>query len=700
MEKTIGNELIDSITTDQNNENGEDKPPQNLKHSPSEVELKDFNRSFGNLTEKLQIDFTVPENLEFFIAMALCHSVIPEIDSNGSISYSSSSPDEIALVNAASIYGIKFHSRTPHSMSIIVNGEERSYHLLNVLEFSSDRKRMSVIVKEFNSQDIILYCKGADTAILPLLSDTHDKEILKLDEDALRRFSCSGLRTLCIAKKIIPTVEYEQWNLLFKKASIAIEDRVEKVGEVSTLIEKDWTLMGVTGIEDKLQYNVASTITTISRAHIKIWMLTGDKQETAINIGISCKLLEGLDILLLNESSSKDALQELINTHIQRIEYERSLESTGAGAGKRGYAIVVDGSTLSIAITKELEDSFYKLTSLCTSVVCCRVTPFQKSEVVRIVKDRTKSITLAIGDGANDVSMIQKAHIGVGISGKEGRQAVLASDFAISQFRFLERLVLVHGRYNYKRLCLLICYFFFKNLVCSLLQFWFSTNTQFSGQTFYDAANILGYNLIFTSLPIIVIGVFEKDIDSSYLRKYPTLYRECQLGKSFNHKIFWAWIALGIYCSSVIYFFSSRIFGNAPTDTSGKIGGLYQTSAAGFTYLVFVVNLLLCLVISSWTWLHHLTIWGTLAVYWILECLYSYIYVSYTNYFYLVFLQLVEQPLFYFTFIITVVIALLPAYVTSFVYRNFFTQPIHVAQEIQREDKKAISQKLKMLHNI
>ncbi|GAM24475.1 hypothetical protein SAMD00019534_076500 [Acytostelium subglobosum LB1] len=682
--RVFGNEIC--------NNDGDDLPFQQ-KTGASDIELKEFNRSYGNLAEKVNIDFTVSENLEFFIAMALCHTVIPEQEENGTIKYSSSSPDEIALVNAAATFGIKFNSRTPIAIGIMVNGEEIVYQLLNVIEFSSDRKRMSVIVRDPLTQEIVLYCKGADSSILPHVIETQDKEVLRLSEESLKRFSCTGLRTLCIAKKIIPEAEYEQWNLLYKKASLEIDNRLEKVGLVSQMIEGTWTLMGVTGIEDKLQYNVPSTITTLSKANIKIWMLTGDKQETAINIGISCKLLTGLEILLLNEATTTD-LQRTIVSHIQRIQDEKKINP------KSEFAVVIDGATLALAITREVEQLFYDLTCLCSSVICCRVTPFQKSEVVRIVKDRTTSITLAIGDGANDVSMIQKAHIGVGVSGKEGRQAVLASDFAIAQFRFLERLVLVHGRYNYKRLCVLICYFFFKNLVCSLLQFWFSTKNQFSGQSLYDGANILGYNLIFTSLPIIVIGVLEKDINSSYLRRFPSLYRECQMGKCFNHRVFWSWIALGIYSSAIIYFFSAVLFGDTPTGRDGRTGGLYQTSAAAFTFMVFIVNLRLCLVINSWTILHHVSIWGSLIVYWFLECLYSYIYIPYTSYFYLIFLDAIREPIFFIALTITVIAALGPAYFVTAVYRNMFTQPLHIAQEIQREEKKDLRQKLQYLRAV
>ncbi|KAF2077500.1 hypothetical protein CYY_001199 [Polysphondylium violaceum] len=637
-----------------------------------------------NYTKPLNVDFTVAENLEFFIVLAICNTVIPEMDNNdgcGQIKYSSSSPDEIALVNASLNLGIKLVSRTPNSICVCVNGgqEERVYTILNILEFSSDRKRMSIIVKDPTTNEIIVYCKGADTSILPYLNNSsNDEKILKIQEDNLNKFSCNGLRTLCIAKKVITQQEYDAWSLLYKEASISISERDSKMEAVSTEMENNFTLLGVTGIEDKLQENVTGTISTLLDAGIKIWMLTGDKQETAINIGLSCQLLNDLEILIINDQSIQD-LNVSIKNAIDKIKSE--------SPATKQYGLVIDGKTLAYAFNSTNEQDFYDLTTMCKSVICCRVTPFQKSEVVRIVKDRTTSITLAIGDGANDVSMIQKAHIGIGISGKEGRQAVLASDFAISQFRFLERLVLVHGRYNYKRLCLLICYFFFKNLMSSLLQLWFSTNTLFSGQTFYDAVNILGYNLVFTSLPIIVMGVIEKDIDSVYLKRFPALYKECQLGKCFNHKVFWYWIGLGIYCSAVVYFFTCNVFVEGPTNSGGKVGGMWHTSASGFTALIFVVNLRLALVVNSWTPYHHLTIWGSLIVYGILETCYSLIYLNYTSYFHMVFLNVVGDPIFFISLLLTVIVSLLPAYSVSYIKRNYFPEPIDVAQEIQRYEK-------------
>ncbi|MCH89296.1 phospholipid-transporting ATPase 3-like, partial [Trifolium medium] len=173
-------------------------------------------------------------------------------------------------------------------------------------------------------------------------------------------------------------------------------------------------------------------------------------------------------------------------------------------------ALVIDGKCLMYALDPSLRVMLLNLSLNCHAVVCCRVSPLQKAQVTSMVKKGAKKITLSIGDGANDVSMIQAAHVGVGISGMEGMQAVMASDFAIAQFRYLEDLLLVHGRWSYLRICKVVIYFFYKNLTFTLTQFWFTFQTGFSGQRFYDDWFQSLYNVIFTALPVIIVGLFDK----------------------------------------------------------------------------------------------------------------------------------------------------------------------------------------------
>ncbi|KAM9977759.1 hypothetical protein ACTFIR_011631 [Dictyostelium discoideum] len=616
--------------------------------------------------EKL-IDLSIKENLEFVIVLAICNTVLPTIveedhdfNNNFKINYSSSSPDETALVEAAYNLGIKLYSKTPNSITIYIGttGEFKTFKILNIIEFTSDRKRMSIILHDQDLNQIILYSKGADSSILPLLDNNNnnnnnnnnidndnddENEILKNSKESLKLFSSNGLRTLCITKRLLSD-EYLEWNKLYKEASLSMIERDIKMELISKQIETKLTLLGVTAIEDKLQDNVSTTISTLIKAGIKIYILTGDKVETAITIGLSCSLLKDLQLLILNDYKSVDTLLLKLNYYIELIERESKLNEFG---------LIIDGNTLTVLLMlKECEDKFYKLSMLCKSIVCCRVTPFQKSEVVRIVKERSRdSITLAIGDGANDVSMIQKAHIGIGISsGKEGRQAVLASDFSIAQFEYLSRLLLVHGRFNYKRLSLVICYFFFKNLASCLLQFWFAINNQFSGTTYYDSINSMLFNLTFTSLPIIVVGVFDRDLKPQFLLKFPQLYKDCQLGKSFNHRVFWSWIILSMYCSAVIYTLSIFIIDdNYSNHRNGKIGGLRNQSSFAFTSLVFVINFRLIMVIKRWSFLTYLSFGITFGFFFLVQLIYNSIHIifGYRGDYYHIFFQILNSPIFY-----------------------------------------------------
>lgn len=201
------------------------------------------------------------------------------------------------------------------------------------------------------------------------------------------------------------------------------------------------------------------------------------------------------------------------------------------------FALVIDGGTLKYALTHDLQSDFVELCMHCKVVICCRVSPLQKAEVVELVTKRTKSITLAIGDGANDVAMIQKAHVGVGISGVEGLQAACASDYSIAQFRYLKRLLLVHGSWNYSRLCKLILYSFYKNICLYVIELWYAIYSGWSGQIIFERWSIGFYNVFFTALPPLAMGLFDKTCSAETMLKYPKLYKPSQDANSFNVKV-------------------------------------------------------------------------------------------------------------------------------------------------------------------
>jgi magnesium-transporting ATPase (P-type) len=214
---------------------------------------------------------------------------------------------------------------------------------------------------------------------------------------------------------------------VYTEASVALVGREEKLMGVAELIEKDLTLIGATAIEDKLQVGVSETIRHLAEANIKLWVLTGDKKETAVNIGFACAVLtQKMSILEIDIQTHAEAVEQL---RVARIGLEQS-KSSG-----KPVSLVVTGAALTFMLEPSLIMDFLEISCECVSVICCRVSPLQKRLVTKMVKDNKKVITLSIGDGANDVPMIQAAHIGVGIRGLEGQQAAAASDYAIAQFR-------------------------------------------------------------------------------------------------------------------------------------------------------------------------------------------------------------------------------------------------------------------------
>lgn len=248
-------------------------------------------------------------------------------------------------------------------------------------------------------------------------------------------------------------------------------------------------------------------------------MLTGDKQETAINIGYSCRLLtHGMDLIILNEDSLdvsfiivfKSTLFTFPLFQNTRNSISRNSAEFADHRKDKNSALIIDGKTLKYALSCDLRRDFMDLCLACKVVICCRVSPIQKAEVVELVTTCTNSVTLAIGDGANDVAMIQKAHVGVGISGVEGLQAACASDYSIAQFQYLRRLLLVHGAWNYSRMCKLILYSFYKNVCLYVIELWFAIYSGWSGQILFERWTIGLYNVFFTALPPFAMGLFDR----------------------------------------------------------------------------------------------------------------------------------------------------------------------------------------------
>ncbi|KTG05541.1 hypothetical protein cypCar_00017003, partial [Cyprinus carpio] len=498
---------------------------------------------------------TSPQICEFLTMMAVCHTVVPEREGN-QIIFQASSPDEGALVKGAKSLGFVFTARTPHSVIIEARGTEQTYELLNVLEFSSNRKRMSVIVRTPTGK-LRLYCKGADNMIFERLNETSQYKDLTVAH--LEQFATEGLRTLCFAYVDLEEGAYQEWLKEYNRISTVLKDRAQKLEECYELIEKNLLLLGATAIEDRLQAGVPETIATLMKANIKIWVLTGDKQETAINIGYSCKLVShGMSLVIVNEDSL-DATRATLTAHCSSLGDSLRKENE--------LALIIDGQTLKYALSFEVRQAFLDLALSCKAVICCRVSPLQKSEIVDMVKKHVKAITLAIGDGANDVGMIQTAHVGVGISGNEGMQATNSSDYSIAQL-------------------------------------WFAFVNGFSGQILFERWCIGLYNVIFTALPPFTLGIVDRPCSQQNMLRFPQLYRITQNAEGFNTKVFWGHCINALIHSIILFWFPLKVLEHdTPFDNGNSVDYLFVGN------IVYTFS--------------HLAVWGSMVLWMLFFAVYS-----------------------------------------------------------------------------
>uniref|UniRef100_A0A8C1RJB9 Phospholipid-transporting ATPase n=1 Tax=Cyprinus carpio TaxID=7962 RepID=A0A8C1RJB9_CYPCA len=571
--------------------------------------------------------------------------------------YEAESPDEAALVQAAKAYGYTLLGRSPEQVLVAVPGTgPLSIALLHVLPFHSARKRMSVVVRHPLTGEVVVYTKGADNVIMELAEAAEDgfsREIMERTQRHLDQYAREGLRTLCVAKKVLEEQEYKAWLKRHEYAETSIENREELLLESAERLETNLTLLGASGIVDRLQEEVPETIEALQEAGIKVWVLTGDKQETAINIAFACKLIRPTDHILMANCDSKARLQELQH-EIRQVTKEGTPEDDSSDS-----VLVIDGRTLDYALQKELQGSFLDLTCCCRSVICCRSTPLQKSQVVQLVRDKLKVMTLAIGDGANDVSMIQMADVGIGISGQEGMQAVMSSDFAISRFKFLRKLILVHGHWCYARLANMILYFFYKNVMYVNLLFWYQFFCGFSGSTMTNSWVLIFFNLLFTSVPPIIYGVLDKDVSGEMLLEVPDLYKYGQNSEAYLPSTFWLNILDAFYQSLVCFFIP--YFAYAGSD----IGVFFFGSPINGSALLII---LLHQLIESRTvtWIHAALLLFSALFYYAFVLLLSIMCVtcnSPTNP-YGIETKVMSEPLYYLICGFTTVLALLPRYYT------------------------------------
>ncbi|XP_005725705.1 phospholipid-transporting ATPase IC [Pundamilia nyererei] len=576
---------------------------------------------------------------------------------------------------------------------------------------------------KFPDGRIRLYCKGADTVIYERLSPSSKHK--ETTQTALDVFANETLRTLCLCYKDISAEEFEAWSRRHKEAQVTMNDREAALDAVYEQIENNLMLIGATAIEDKLQDGVPETIAKLAKADIKIWVLTGDKKETAENIGYSCSLLtDDMEIHYgddVNEKLTRRQASRRDDPQAYRRGKKKTAEPFFPGSNKN--ALIITGGWLNEILyekkkkrrrlrrlrlkrrqppsnpqdgqpmddwEKEMRQiDFVDMACECEAVICCRVTPKQKANVVSLVKKYKKAVTLSIGDGANDVNMIKTADIGVGISGQEGMQAVMSSDYAFAQFRYLQRLLLVHGRWSYIRMCKFLRFFFFKNFAFTLVHFWYSFFNGYSSQITFEDWFITLYNLAYSSLPVLLVGLLDQDVNDRLSLKFPKLYIPGQQGTLFNYKNFFISLFHGIFVSLIIFFIPYGAFlqtmgqdGEAPSD--------YQSFAVvAASSLIFIVNLQISLDTSYWTFVNCFAVLGSIAIYFgvMFDIHSAGIHVIFPSVFTFtgVASNALRQPYLWLTIILTVGISLLPVICIQFLSKTIWPS---VGDKVQRNRKK------------
>ena len=591
-----------------------DQLNQGIIGGDKEVNIKlcykdDTKESKPVVTYKMVSDLTK----EFLFLLSVCHGCLVDTNEEGVSSYQGQSPDEITLVDAAKRLGFEFTGSNSLYKNVKIFGTPTRIRLLKYFEFNSDRKRASVIIKDKETGVIKLLTKGADSIIIDRLSKTKKQPYLELIKEKLTKFSTIGLRTLCMAERVLTEEEYQDLDQKMLEAAIK-PDKKTIIDKLTEEVEKDLTLIGCTAVEDKLQNQVALCIRDFIRADIKVWMLTGDKLETAENIGYSCKLIQSdFERLYIFETDDLQAKYDELSKKI------KDLKSQG-----QKICLLVEGKAITKLLTlNELKIKIINdVMTKCESVICCRVNPKEKADVVRLVKENLGKITLAIGDGANDVNMIQEAHIGIGIYGQEGMRAVQASDYALPEFKALWKLLLVHGRLSYIRISDMILYFFYKNMIFTAPQFLFLFYNGYSGQTIYDDWYITFYNLAFTSFPLVVRALFDKDIYYRYWSTqenglkfsprlkdyYSYLYYIGQKSYIFTIGSAIKWIVVGLAFGSLIFFLVTYSLQNLSLNSSGATADVWYTSILIYTSMILLVDLKIGMYTKTWTFLNWVSI--------------------------------------------------------------------------------------------
>ncbi|KAJ2333663.1 putative aminophospholipid-translocase [Coemansia sp. RSA 2681] len=548
-------------------------------------------------------------------SLALCHNVTPAEDDNDNdnssanyggggsapppppplrMAYQASSPDEVAIVQWTEHVGVVLSERTLTTMTLrldalIQDSSESAppptlvYDILHVFPFTSESKRMGIVVRSRSSGDVYFIEKGADVVMAPIVqyNDWLDEECGNMARD--------GLRTLVVGRKRLTRDAYERFDAAYQRAKLSVVGRAAAMRDVvADYLENDLELLGVTGVEDRLQDNVRATLELLGNAGVKVWMLTGDKVETATCVAVSARLVRRDQLIhvianLRAPHEASDALETL-----------RTLPDC---------CLVIDGDSLQVTLDF-YRDEFVAIAAQLPAVVCCRCSPTQKADIVRLIQRATRKRVLAVGDGGNDVSMIQAADVGVGLVGKEGKQASLAADFSILQFSFLARLLLWHGRNSYKRSAKLAQFVIHRGLIISIMQVVFSALFYFAPIALFQGMLLVGYTTVYTMAPVFSL-VLDRDVSEDIALLYPELYADLTKGRSLSYKTFFTWLLISIYQGGALMLIAAWLF-----DTE-----FIHVVSIAFTGLVLNELLMVALEIRTWHRWMAWSILGSLAIY-------------------------------------------------------------------------------------
>ncbi|KAK0568602.1 putative aminophospholipid-translocase [Tilletia horrida] len=503
------------------------------------------------------------------LALALCHNVTPIKNDDGSVTYQASSPDEVAIVRWTESVGLALIARDRTSMSLrATDGTILSFDILEVFPFTSESKRMGIVIRERSTGELMFYQKGADVVMARIVAQND-----WLEEEC-GNMAREGLRTLVVARKRLTEQSYGAFERAYKAARIQVDNRNEAMANaVSEHLEHQLELLGLTGVEDKLQEDVKTTLELLRNAGIKVWMLTGDKIETATCIAISSKLVAR------NQYVHQVAKLKTIEAAQDTIDFLRS---------KLDCCLVIDGESLQLCLD-HYQTAFIELATQLSAVVACRCSPTQKADVAKLIRAYTKKRVCCIGDGGNDVSMIQAADVGIGIVGKEGKQASLAADFSINQFSFLTKLLVWHGRNSYKRSAKLAQFVIHRGLIISIIQAVFSAIFYFAPIALYQGWLMVGYATVYTMAPVFSL-VLDRDVSEDLALLYPELYKELTMGRSLSAKTFTEWLMISIYQGGAIMILSLLLFENE----------FLNIVSISFTALVLNELIMVALEITTW----------------------------------------------------------------------------------------------------